>query len=172
MSENNDNSVTPTNGSASEDKGVGNKFNIQSIFVKDVSYEAPNVPHIFREQYQPQISMELNTKSEKLADNVFEVVLAITLTAKNKEEKTVFLIEVQQAGVFSIEGLDDKQLHHALGSYCPNLLFPYAREVISSVVARGGFPQVLLAPVNFDNLYVQQLKKQAEAAKGATENNA
>ena len=164
-------SVQPQQAEGSDNKPAAN-FNIQSIFVKDLSYEAPNVPAVFQEQYKPNINMELNSKSRKLADDVFEVVLSITLTAKNAEDKTVFLVEVHQGGVFSISGIDDKQLHHALGAYCPNILFPYARETISNVVNRGGFPQLLLAPVNFDNLYLQQMQKNAEQAQEAGEASA
>lgn len=144
------------------------KFNIHRIYIKDISFEAPNSPQVFNEKWQPKNSMDLNTNAQKLADNLFEVVVSITVTVKNGEQ-TAFLVEVQQAGIFQIEGFDDANLQAVLGSFCPNVIFPYAREAVSDLVTRGGFPQLLLAPINFDALYQQHLQQQAankqEAAK-------
>lgn len=135
-------------------------FVIQKLYLKDVSFESPNAPGVFSEQdWQPEINVQLNTESNTLGDNVVEVVLKITVTAK-QEEKTAFLVELHQAGVFTVEGFNDEEKGGMLGSYCPNVLFPFAREAISELVSKGGFPQLLLAPVNFDALYQQHLQQQ------------
>ncbi len=146
------------------------QFAIQRVYIKDVSFESPNAPEVFRGQWKPQINMDLNTRSNKLADDVYEVVLTLTVTAKN-EDKTAFLAEVQQAGIFKIEGLEGGALHQTIGAYCPNLLFPYAREAIDSLVVKGSFPALMLAPVNFEAIYaqsLQQAKAQAEQQAEAT----
>ena len=140
------------------------QFAIQRIFLKDVSFEAPNVPDVFRQQWEPQINMDLNTSSKKLADDVYEVTLTLTVTAKN-EEKTAFLAEVHQGGIFKIEGLEGAALHQTVGAFCPNLLFPYAREAIDSLVVKASFPALMLAPVNFDAIYAQSLKQAQEKAQ-------
>lgn len=135
-------------------------FVIQKLYVKDVSFESPNAPAVFSEQeWTPEINVQLNTESSKLADNVVEVVLKITVTATH-EEKTAFLVELHQAGVFTLEGFSDEEKGGMLGSYCPNVLFPFAREAINDLVGKGGFPQLLLAPVNFDALYQQHVQQQ------------
>jgi preprotein translocase subunit SecB len=144
------------------------QFEIQRIFVKDLSFEAPNTPHTFVEEWKPEVQLNLETKSNKIQDNVHEVVLSITATVSTGK-KTAFLIEVHQAGVFMINGFANEQLHQMLGSFCPNILFPYAREVVSDVVVRGGFPQLILAPVNFDALYMQHMEKQKGEAGTTTE---
>jgi preprotein translocase subunit SecB len=139
------------------------QFAIQRIYVKDISYESPNAPAIFRKEWQPAIQLDLDTRSEKLDDNTFEVVLSLTVTARIEEE-VAFLCEVQQAGIFSVPSLEDAQMAHMLASFCPNILFPYAREAVSNLVNRGTFPQLNLAPVNFDALFAQYVqKRQAEA---------
>jgi preprotein translocase subunit SecB len=141
------------------------QFEIQRIFVKDLSFEAPNTPHTFVEEWKPEVSLNLETKSNRIQDNMHEVVLSITATVSTGK-KTAFLIEVEQAGVFMIKNFPNDQLHHMLGSFCPNILFPYAREVVSDIVVRGGFPQLILAPVNFDALYAQHMEQQnKEGAK-------
>ena len=136
----------------------GAEFAIQKIYTKDISFEIPNSPAIFKQQWQPQINIDLNTNGSTLEDSVYEVVLSLTVTA-SMEEKTSFLVEVQQAGIFTIKGISESDLPVMLGSFCPNILFPYAREAVSDLVAKGGFPQLLLAPVNFDALYAQQRDK-------------
>lgn len=141
-------------------------FNIQRIYTKDISFETPNSPAIFQKEWKPEVKLDLDTRSNKLADDVYEVVLALTVTAKLGEE-TAFLAEVQQAGIFSITGLDDNQMAHSVGSYCPNILFPYAREAIASLVSRGTFPQLNLAPVNFDALFAQYVRARQEEASNA-----
>ncbi len=144
------------------------QFAIQRIYVKDISYESPNAPAIFRKEWQPAIQLDLDTRSEKLDDNTYEVVLSLTVTAR-VEEEVAFLCEVQQAGIFSVPALEDAQMAHMLASFCPNILFPYAREAVSNLVNRGTFPQLNLAPVNFDALfaqYVQQRQAAAQAQQG------
>jgi preprotein translocase subunit SecB len=134
-------------------------FEIQRIYVKDSSYEAPNTPHTFTEDWKPEVQLNLETKSSRMQDNVHEVVLSVTATVTSSK-KSAFLVEVHQAGIFMVSGFPSDQLHHMLGSFCPNILFPYAREMISDLVVRGGFPQLILAPVNFDALYSQHLGEQ------------
>jgi preprotein translocase subunit SecB len=121
------------------------QFSIQRIYVKDISYESPNAPAIFRKEWQPAIQLDLDTRSDKLEDNTFEVVLSLTVTARIDEE-VAFLCEVQQAGIFSVPSLDDPQMAHMLASFCPNILFPYAREAVSNLV---NFPTVKLGTSQF-----------------------
>ncbi|MCE2594743.1 protein-export chaperone SecB [Motilimonas cestriensis] len=139
-------------------------FNIQRIFLKDISFECPNSPAIFQKEWQPEVKLDLDTKSAKLADNVFEVVLSLTVTATIADE-TAFLCEVQQAGIFTVGEMPDPQLAHCLGAFCPNILFPYAREAVTSMVTRGTFPQLNLAPVNFDALFAQAMQQRAAEAQ-------
>ena len=146
------------------------QFVMQRIYNKDISFESPGTPDVFRKQWQPKVNVDLNTRSNAMDDQGnFEVVLSITLTAKVDDE-TAFLVEVQQAGIFLITGFDEEQLRRVLGTAAPNILFPYARENIDSLVVKGGFPPVMLAPVNFEALYEQALRQQAEqqAAGGET----
>ncbi len=135
------------------------QFTIQRIYLKDVSFEAPNTPAIFRTQWQPTINIQLSAKNGYLEDNLYEVVLAITLTVNNGE-KVSYLLELQQAGLFFIHGIEGGHLARVLGAFCPTILFPYAREAISDLVGKGGFPQLLLAPVNFDALFDEAIQKQ------------
>ncbi|KMV30527.1 protein-export chaperone SecB [Photobacterium swingsii] len=137
-------------------------FQIQRIFLKDVSFEAPNSPDMFQKEWNPDVKLDLDTQSRELGEGVFEVVLRLTVTVKNAED-TAFLCEVQQGGIFSVDGMEAPQLAHCLGAFCPNILFPYARETISSLVVKGTFPQLNLAPVNFDALFMNYLQNQAEA---------
>lgn len=139
-------------------------FEIQRIFVKDISFEAPNTPQTFVEEWKPEVALNLETKSNRIQDNMHEVILSITATVSTGK-KTAFLIEVHQAGVFIVSGFPNDQLHQMLGSFCPNILFPYAREVVSDMVVRGGFPQLILAPVNFDALYEQHMNQQGGDGK-------
>ena len=132
-------------------------FSIEKIYLKDVSFESPGAPAIFTDDWSPEINMELNSQGHPINDNVYEIELSITVTAKNKD-KTGFLVEIKQCGIFSISGMDADNLNGTLGSFCPNLLFPYAREAISDLVTKGGFPQLLLAPVNFDAIYAQHVQ--------------
>ena len=135
------------------------QFQIQRVFTKDISFEAPNAPQVFQKEWEPDVKLDLDTASSQLADEVYEVVLRVTVTATVGEE-TAFLCEVQQAGIFTISGIEGTQMAHCLGAYCPNILFPYARECITSLVSRGTFPQLNLAPVNFDALFMNYLQQQ------------
>jgi len=136
-------------------------FSIQKIFVKDISFESPNSPGIFLEQgWEPDVNLNLQSQSRQLAENIFEVVLNITVTAKLDEDKIAYLVEVQQAGIFNVSNFSEEDNAYMLGSYTPNILFPFAREVISDLVTKGGFPQMLIAPVNFDALFQQQMQEQ------------
>lgn len=139
-------------------------FVIQKVYLKDMSFEAPNSPAVFQGEWSPEANIEINTNATKLSDNNHEVDLTLTVTAKSKEDNA-FLVEIKQTGIFTINGVDDQnQLGHLLGAYCPSVLFPYAREAISSLVLRGGFPELTLAPINFDMLYMQSLQQQADQA--------
>lgn len=143
----------------SEQNNTEMSFQIQRVYTKDVSFEAPNAPQVFQKEWQPEVKLDLDTASSQLADGVYEVVLRVTVTATMNDE-TAFLCEAQQAGIFSIGGIEGPQLAHCLGAYCPNILFPYARECITSLVSRGTFPQLNLAPVNFDALFMNYLQQQ------------
>lgn len=134
-------------------------FQIQRIYTKDISFETPSAPNIFQQEWQPEVKLDLDTSSSELAEQVYEVILRVTVTASVAEE-TAFLCEVQQAGIFSIDGIEESQMAHCLGAYCPNILFPYARECITNLVSRGTFPQLHLAPVNFDALFMNYLQQQ------------
>lgn len=139
------------------------EFNIQRVYVKDISFECPNSPEIFKKEWAPEVKMDIDTHSKKLEDGVYEVTLSLTATA-TVEGEVAFLCEVQQAGIFSVSQLEGAQLAHCLNAFCPNILFPYAREAVSSLVTRGTFPQLNLAPVNFDALFQQAMaNKQPEA---------
>ena len=140
------------------------QFEIQRIYVKDLSFESPNTPHTFIEEWKPEVSLNLETKSNRVEGDTHEVILTITATVKSND-KPAFLIEVQQAGIFLISNFPKEQLHQMLGSFCPNILSAYAREVVSDLVVRGGFPQLILAPVNFDALYAQHLEQQQNKEK-------
>ena len=148
---------------ASNQEQPQQQFALQRIYTKDLSFESPATPQVFKQQWQPQMNVDLGTKNSKVDDQGnFEVVLTITITAK-VEEETAFLIEVQQAGIFFITGFEGEELNRILGTAAPNILFPYAREAIDSLCVRGGFPPVMLAPINFDAMY-QQALAQAQAA--------
>ncbi|WP_395377453.1 protein-export chaperone SecB [Marinicella sp. W31] len=137
---------------------------LQKIYVKDASFEVPNAPEIYNEQVQPEVKMNLNQKVKNIQEDIYEVVLTVTITCQ-AGEKTAYLAEVQQAGIFTLKNFPEQGLHQTLGSYCPNVLFPYARQIISDLVGNGGFQPIMLQPVNFDQLYAQQMQQaQKEAA--------
>jgi preprotein translocase subunit SecB len=144
------------------------QFALQRIYVKDLSFESPNSPVVFQEQWKPQVNLDLNTSHNKISDNQYEVILSLTVTAK-VEEKVAYIVEIQQAGVFMVSGVEGAQLGQMLGAYCPQVLFPYAREAIDGVVNKGSFPALMLAPVNFDAIYAQALKRKQEEAAGETQ---
>lgn len=135
------------------------EFTIQRIYIKDLSFEAPSVPALFQQEWKPELNMQLQTNTTQLAQDAHEVILKITVTVKSSD-KNAFLIEVSQAGVFTLAKFPEDQLRAVLGTVCPSILFPYAREVITDLASRGTFPPLYLAPVNFDALYAQHLEEQ------------
>jgi len=143
------------------------QFIIERIYIKDISFEAPNSPAVFTQNWEPDTNLNLNTQVNPLGEDHYEVELHVTVSVKDKEGKTAFLVEVIQAGAFLIKGYPQEQLGHLLASYCPSNLFPYAREVISNLVSKGSFPEMHLSPINFDALYAQRLQEeQAQADAG------
>lgn len=137
------------------------EFALQRIYVKDVSFETPNSPTIFTEEWKPESNLNLNSNVSKLDNDLYEVVLTVTVTTKIGD-KTAYLVEVLQGGIFTIRNFPEEEMGHMLGAYCPNILFPYAREVVSDLVSKGSFPQLLLTPVSFDALYAQHMQEQAQ----------
>lgn len=138
-------------------------FGIEKLYIKDASIEVPNAPQIFTERSAPQVNVELANSAQKLDDGIFEAAIKVTVTAKIGD-KTAFLIEVTQSGIFAVRNVPDENLEVILGVTCPNILFPYAREAISDMVIRAGFAPVLLNPINFEALFMQQKQQQAENA--------
>ena len=138
-------------------------FSVEKLYVKDISLEAPHVPRIFLEQEVPEVDMRIATANQKIEDNFYECSITVTVTAKLQDNRVVFLNEVTQAGIFHLENIPEEDIKLLLGVSCPNILFPYAREVVSSTITRAGFPPVLLAPINFDALYQAQ-ENQAQAS--------
>ena len=158
--------TTPVAGA--DDAAQAAQFTIEKLYLKDVSFEAPNAPQVFNEQGQPQLSMNLNQKVGRLSDGAFEVVLGVTLTC-TLNDKTVYLAEVAQAGIFGLAGFDDRTLDMMLGTYCPNVLFPYVREAVSDLINKGGFPPFYLQPINYEALYAEGLRRRVEGAQGSIE---
>jgi len=134
------------------------QFSLQRIYVRDLSFEAPKAPEIFRQEWAPSVELDLNTRQKALEGDFHEVVLTLSVTVKTGDE-VAFIAEVQQAGIFLIKGLEPAAMSHTLGAFCPNILFPYAREALDSLVTRGSFPALMLAPVNFDALYAQEMER-------------
>ncbi len=137
-------------------------FGIEKLYVKDLSVEVPNAPEIFLEREAPQVEIQLNTSGKGLGDGAYEVVLTVTVTAK-LAEKTVFLVEVGQGGIFRVMNVPNEQIEPLIAVACPNILFPYAREAVSDAVTRAGFSPIVLQPVNFEAMYMQRLQEQAPA---------
>ncbi len=154
------------NKAAAEEQTQQAGFSIEKIYLKDASLEIPNAPQIFTDRSQPQVGIELSNFAQQLEENVFEVAIKVTVTSKI-EDKTVFLVEVTQAGILQIRGVPEENLEMIVGITCPNILFPYARESVSDLVVRAGFQPVLLNPINFEALFAQQKQQQAEAAEAA-----
>ncbi|OYV26950.1 MAG: protein-export chaperone SecB [Halothiobacillus sp. 20-54-6] len=157
----------PNNGAAPRaENATEQQFLIQKIYLKDVSFESPQAPDIFvASEWSPEVNVQVANNARKLGEGVFETALTITATASVNNE-TVYLAEVQYAGIFTIAGFDDASAQQILGAYCPNLLQPYIRETVSDLVMKGGFPQLILQPINFDQLYAQHLLEQTEQAHG------
>jgi preprotein translocase subunit SecB len=147
-------------------QGPEGQFLIQKLYVKDLSFETPNSPSIFMEQNRPEVNVQLDSSAQRIDAQNFEVVISITATVK-VGERTAYLAEVNQAGIFTISGISEQHMGHMLGAFCPTILFPYAREVISDLVTRGGFPPLLLAPVNFDAVYAQRVQQQQAQAEAS-----
>ncbi|GGY38980.1 protein-export protein SecB [Bacterioplanes sanyensis] len=142
------------------------QFALQRIYIKDSSFEAPNTPKTFTQEWKPEIKLDLNSGARKVDEGFYEVSVKVTITATNADE-TAFLVELMQCGLFAVSNIPEEQLQPMLGAMCPNILFPYLRESVDAMVVKGGFPALMLAPINFDALYqqrVQQAQQQAEQA--------
>lgn len=152
----------------SDQENAQQQFNIQKIYLKDMSFESPNAPSVFQDgEWKPEVNVQLNTEAKTLSEGVHEVILTVEITAKHGD-KTAFLVEVKQAGVFQMANIPKEQMGAMLAAYCPEILFPFVREAISDLVSKGGFPQLLLNPVNFNALYMQhQQQQQQQAAETA-----
>lgn len=142
-------------------------FGIEKVYVKDLSLEIPNAPQIFLQRETPQVGIELSNSAKMLEDGLYDVTITVTVTSKI-EDKTVFLVEVSQAGIFQARNIPKENIEGLLAVTCPNILFPYAREAVSDLVVRAGFPPVLLNPINFEALYLQQKQQQAASAESAS----
>lgn len=149
---------------APADAAAGPAFTIEKIYVKDVSFESPNAPAVFHEAVQPELQLNLNQRVQRLNENAFEVVLAITLTC-SAGGRTAYVAEVQQAGVFGLVGLEPQAIDVLLGTQCPNILFPYVRSLISDLIQAGGFPPFYLQPINFEALYAESLRQRAQGGE-------
>ena len=130
------------------------QFIIQRLYMKDLSFEAPHTPSIFQQEWNPELALNVFCENNILDDNIYEVILTVTVKVTN-QSTVAFIVEAKQAGIFMISGAIDEQLKHLLGSFCPNILFPYARAAITAQVVNGSFPQLILAPINFDAIYMQ-----------------
>ena len=139
------------------------QLTIQKLYIKDASFEAPGAPQVFGDQGQPQLQLNLSQKVTNVAENVYEVVLTITVTC-TINDKNAYLADVQQAGLFGLSGFEPRGLEAVLSTYCPNTLFPYARQTVSELVQNGGFPPLFLQPINFDQLYADQVRRRASQA--------
>ena len=149
-----------TNGAVAPAEAAGPAFTVEKIYVKDVSFEVPGSPAIYGESTQPELNLNLNQRVQRLNENAFEVVLGVTLTCK-AGEKVAYVAEVQQAGVFGLVGLEPQAIDALLGTQCPNILFPYVRQLLSDLIQAGGFPPFLLQPINFEGVYAESLRQRA-----------
>jgi preprotein translocase subunit SecB len=149
----------------------GPNFTVEKIYVKDVSFEVPGAPAIYSENIAPELNLNLNQRVQRLAENAFEVILGVTLTCK-AGDKTAYVAEVQQAGVFGLAGFDAQTIDALLGTQCPSILFPYVRQLLSDLIQAGGFPPFFLQPINFDGLYAETLRQRAaQGQQGVIEND-
>lgn len=165
MADNDQNQQAATQGD------TGPRFAVQRLYVKDASFEAPDSPECFRRPYNPQINFNINSRSRKLDEGFYEVILRLTAEVK-QDDKTLFLVEVQQGGVFEVAGIEGERLEQVLMITCPGILFPYGREAIDALVIKGSFPALMLAPINFETVYLQAKRNQAEQATAQGEFNA
>jgi len=151
-----------------EQKAADKQLAIQKIYVKDFSFESPHTPQVFtKTDWAPKTDLNLRSSHTAVADNNHEVILTIAVEAK-EEDQTLFLVELQQAGLFHIAGYDDEEMKALVGSFCPNILFPYARETIAGIISKGGFPEFVLQPINFDALYAQGIAQAQARAETET----
>jgi len=158
-----------TNGAAAPAEANAPAFTVEKIYVKDISFEVPGAPAIYSENVQPELQLNLNQRVQRLGENAFEVVLGVTLTCK-AGDKVAYVAEVQQAGVFGLVGLDPQSVDGLLGTQCPNILFPYIRQLLSDLIQAGGFPPFFLQPINFDGLYAETLRQRAAQGEGELAN--
>ena len=155
-----DESTSEPEGEGSAAAGQGHVL-LERLYLKDASFESPRSPAVFAEAWRPEFQLEVNTRASSVGDERVEVVLSTTLRAKTEGGKTAYIVEIQQAGVFQVSGLEASARQRVLGTLCPGTLFPYVRETVDNLVVKGGFPAVHLAPVNFEALYADALRKQA-----------
>lgn len=155
---------------ANKENAAGPNFAVQRLYLKDLSFETPQGPAAFQKQWKPKVNQDLSTKSAKVDDNTYEVALRVTVTVKDDEE-TIYLIEVEQAGLFTIKGIEGQQLAQVLNVTCATMLLPYAREAIDSTLIKGSFPPLMIPPINFESLFSNAVKQSAEAEKAKTEGN-
>ena len=148
----------------SDEQQADRQFAIQRIYTKDISFESPNAPQVFISEWEPKINVDLSTEIQALSEDTIQVFLTVNVVAKH-EDKTAFLVEVQQAGIFLAKGFSEEELGPLMGIGAPNALYPYAREVVSDLITRGSFPQFTLQPVNFEQMYAQQMASKKESAE-------
>lgn len=146
------------------------QFSIQRIYVRDISFETPQGAAAFQKQWKPKVSQDMNTKTNKIEDGLYEVALRVTITMADGED-TIYLVEVEQAGLFTIKGFTDQQLPQVINASCPSILFPYLRETIDNIVTKGGFPALMLPPINFDALFASAVQQAAEQAQSENEDD-
>lgn len=151
------------------DRAGQGQVRIEKLYLKDASFESPNTPSVFQQEWKPEIELSINTRSEQVIPNYFDVVVTVTVTAK-LGEKTAFIAEVQQAGLFQMEGLPDDVIRRTVGIFCPTTLFPYVRETVDSLAVRGGFPPLNLVPINFEAAYEEALRHAEAQATGGGDN--
>ena len=156
------------NGAAASAEAPNVQFAMQRIYLKDLSFETPMGAEVFKKEWKPQVNQELNTQTAKIDEDLYEVALTLTITVK-LEDEAAFLVEVKQAGLFAVKGLEGQQLAQVLNTACPQILFPYAREVVDSSVTKGSFPALMLPPINFDALFAAALSQAQKQAEGQAE---
>lgn len=154
----------------SDAQGQTGQVRLERLYLKDASFESPRVPEVFAESYQPEVQLDINSRTNTLGNSRYEVVLTATVRAKLQSGKTAFIVEIQQAGVFLVEGLENEVLRRVLGTVCLTTLFPYVRESVDSLVIKGGFPAINLAPVNFDALFADALARAARRGADGADN--
>ena len=158
-----------TSTSAAEAEQEQAQFSIQRIYIKDVSFESPQGVAAFQKQWKPKVSQDMNSRTNKIDEDLYEVVLRVTITMADGED-TIYLAEVEQAGLFTIKGFTEQQMPQVINTTCPSILFPYLRETIDNIVTKGGFPALMLPPINFDALFASAVQQAAEEAKKEEDN--